>query len=166
MRSLRVVAVLIAMIAFWAHPACAAMYKWVDDNGVVHFSDAPPASVRKVETIEPPNYPPPPPKAAKPPAAPGRRTAKPSKATVSPKKKVNHQVEIYTTRWCGYCKKAIAFLNANGIPFKAYDIEKDRKAAAKMKALGGSGGVPFAIINGKKVAGFSARTYKRVLGLM
>lgn len=34
-----------------------------------------------------------------------------------------------------------------------------------MKALGGTGGVPFAVINGKKVLGFSAKRYKTVLGL-
>jgi hypothetical protein len=34
-----------------------------------------------------------------------------------------------------------------------------------MKALGGRGGVPFAIINDQKIYGFSEDTYKRVLGL-
>jgi len=34
-----------------------------------------------------------------------------------------------------------------------------------MFALGGTGGVPFAIINGKKVPGFSTIIYKQALGL-
>ena len=46
------------------------------------------------------------------------------------------------TDWCGYCKKAISFLRSNGISFQQYDIEKNKKASARMKALGGSGGVP------------------------
>ena len=77
----------------------------------------------------------------------------------------NNKVEIYTTSWCRYCKNAIAFLRSNRIDYTQYDIEKDPKAAAKMKALGGKGGVPFAIINEKKIYGFSAESYKQALGL-
>jgi glutaredoxin len=75
------------------------------------------------------------------------------------------EVEIYTTSWCGYCKKAIHFLRTNNIPFNQYDIEKDPRAAKRMKALGGRGGVPFAIINEHKLYGFSENSYKRVLGI-
>ena len=56
-------------------------------------------------------------------------------------------------------------MRSNGIPYKNYDIEKDRKARARMKKLGGTGAVPFAIINGKTVRGYSEGTYKRLLGL-
>jgi hypothetical protein len=35
-----------------------------------------------------------------------------------------------------------------------------------MKSLGGTGGVPFAIINGKKVYGFSTKSYKQAFGLL
>ena len=56
-------------------------------------------------------------------------------------------------------------MRSNGIPYKQYDVEKDRKARAMMKTLGGTGAVPFAIINGETVRGYSERTYKKVLGL-
>ncbi len=56
-------------------------------------------------------------------------------------------------------------MRTNLIKFKQYDIEKDPNAAKMMFALGGTGGVPFAIINGKKVPGFSTSTYKHALGL-
>jgi glutaredoxin len=81
------------------------------------------------------------------------------------KRENKNQVEIYITSWCRYCKEAIAFLNSNRIQFKQYDIEKDSKSAAMMKKLGGTGGVPFAIINGKKIYGFSKERYKQELGL-
>ena len=74
-------------------------------------------------------------------------------------------VEIYITDWCPYCAKAIKFLQANGINYVAYDIEKDRKAAQRQKELSERKGVPFAIINGKKIYGFSERTYSKALGI-
>jgi len=47
----------------------------------------------------------------------------------------------------------------------AYDLEKDRKAAAPKGELSGRSGVPFAIINGKKMYGFSEEAYAKALGI-
>ena len=75
------------------------------------------------------------------------------------------EVEIYITDWCPYCVKAIRFLKAHGIDYVVYDIEKDREAAQRKKELSGRKGVPFAIINGKKIHGFSEETYSKALGI-
>jgi len=74
-------------------------------------------------------------------------------------------VEIYITDWCPYCAKAVKFLQTNNIRYVAYDIEKDSKAAERKKELSGRKGVPFAIINGKKIYGFSEESYSKALGL-
>jgi glutaredoxin len=74
-------------------------------------------------------------------------------------------VEIYITSWCPYCAQAIKFLQDNGIPYVAYDIEKDSEAAKRKERLSQQRGVPFAIINGKKIYGFSEQTYSKALGL-
>ncbi len=74
-------------------------------------------------------------------------------------------VEIYITDWCPYSAQAIKFLQANHIQYVAYDIEKDSEAAERKKGLSGRKGVPFAIINGKKIYGFSEKTYSKALGL-
>jgi len=55
-------------------------------------------------------------------------------------------------------------LRANNIEFTEYDIDKDRAAAVRLRSLGGRG-VPFAIINGQVIRGYSAEVYKRALGL-
>jgi glutaredoxin len=47
----------------------------------------------------------------------------------------------------------------------AYDIEKDSKAAKRRDSLSPRQGVPFAVINGKKIYGFSAEVYSQALGL-
>jgi glutaredoxin len=74
-------------------------------------------------------------------------------------------VEIYVTSWCPYCTQAIRFLQNNSIPYVAYDIEKNSEAAKRKERLSPRKGVPFAIINGKHVYGFSEQTYSRALEL-
>lgn len=69
---------------------------------------------------------------------------------------------LYTTSWRPYCKKAKAFFDARGIPYTEYDVEKDREAARRKTELGGSG-VPFAVVNGERVSGFSPAQYKAAM---
>lgn len=73
------------------------------------------------------------------------------------------EVELFTTSWCPYCKKAVAFLKQEGIPFKVYDVERDRAAYERFAKLNPSGGVPVALINGHKIKGFSEEAYRRAL---
>lgn len=74
-------------------------------------------------------------------------------------------VEIYVTSWCPYCKQAIKFLKDNRIPYVVYNIEKDSAAAKRRDRLSPRQGVPFAVINGTKIYGFSAEAYSEALGL-
>ena len=74
-------------------------------------------------------------------------------------------VELYITSWCPYCKKAMNFFRSRGIPFVAYDIEKDADAARRKRQLASQRGVPFAVINGKRIHGYSEAGYLRALDL-
>ena len=65
------------------------------------------------------------------------------------------KVELYITSWCPYSKKAVSFFQSRGIPFVSYDIEKDESAARRKSQLDSKSGVPFAIINGQKIHGYS-----------
>ena len=56
-------------------------------------------------------------------------------------------------------------MKANNIPYVAYDVEKDKEAAVRKKELSGRSGVPFAVINGKKIYGYSEDAYARALGI-
>lgn len=163
MKKTMTMALLLIAILFAAASALADMYKWVDEKGVVHFSDTPPKTEKDVETYETSTYQEPPPKPA---GIESEATPSPTpekKAASEPVR--NNKVEIFTTSWCRYCKDAIAFLKANRIDYQQYDIEKDPQAAQRMRSLGGTGGVPFAVINGNKIYGYSAGSYKRALGL-
>ena len=63
-------------------------------------------------------------------------------------------VEVYLTSWCGYCKKMVQFLNEKGIPFTAYDVEKDAAAYRRYHELGGNG-VPVVRIGSHVVHGYN-----------
>lgn len=80
----------------------------------------------------------------------------------SPKHEI---VELYTTSWCPYCKKAEAFLKANDIAYVNFDIEKDKAAARRKMQLDSRKGVPLAVIGGKAIYGFSERLYRTALDL-
>ncbi len=73
------------------------------------------------------------------------------------------QVELYVTSWCPYCKKAEAYLDQQGIEYSMYDIEKDAEAAKRKDQLTGRSGVPFAMINGAKITGWSKQAYAAAL---
>lgn len=77
----------------------------------------------------------------------------------------NPQVEIFTTPWCGYCKKAITYLKLNKIQYEEYDVSSNASAAMHQQMLGGGGGVPFAVINGQKIRGWNKQAYASALGL-
>ncbi len=95
-------------------------------------------------------------------AAEPRPSAQAATATVA---KSWPKVEVYTTVWCPYCRKATDFLRANGIPFTEYDIERDEAAARRLRLLNPRGGVPTAVIGSEKIIGFSREAYEWALGM-
>jgi len=170
MKTLLTAALLIVAIFCFSNQALAKIYTWVDEDGVTHISDVPPTSDQNTETLETLDYPAPSPDSTKHQIVSKPIVIKVPQENTDIKSKANENytddVEIYTTSWCPYCKQAISFLRSNRINFRQYDVEKDRKAAARMRKLGGTGGVPFAIINGKKIGGFSLQAYKQALGML
>lgn len=159
--------------------ATAEMYKYVDENGVVHYQDYPPSNVgpdAKIKTL--PTY-------KSKPVVPDI-SKKDNSKTVSekideskskeqelPQKKKkksskkndykNAKVELYVTSWCKYCKKAASYFRSKGVPFTEYDIEKDKAAARRKNKLSPKKGVPFAVVNGRKIYGFAPKAYEHAL---
>lgn len=53
------------------------------------------------------------------------------------------QVTMYSTTWCGYCRRLKIQLDAAGVAYEEVDIERDPDAAAFVeKANGGNQTVP------------------------
>lgn len=139
--------------------AAAQVYQTVDANGTVGFSDSPPPAGVETTVVDVPplNV-----------AATSGSLREPATAPAATTKQATPQpaeVDIYVTSWCRYCQRAKAWLTQQGISYRAYDIEKDKIAAKRMRQLGGTGGVPFAVINGQKILGFSTKAYAEALGL-
>lgn len=80
------------------------------------------------------------------------RLFKPSQA-VSEQTQAKAKVVLYATEWCGYCKLSRRFLDQKGIPYQAFDIEKDAEARKAYEALGG-GGIPILDVNGTLIRGY------------
>jgi mycoredoxin len=73
---------------------------------------------------------------------------------VSEQTRASARVVLYSTEWCGYCKQIRRFLDQKGIPYQAFDIDKDAQARKAYEALGG-GGIPFVDVNGTLIREFS-----------
>jgi glutaredoxin len=132
----------------------AELYSYTDGAGVVHFVDDPARIPKKyrsqvkdagelgnVSVMD---------AVPSPPAAPKAKREEPRPVA----KRGDQQVEVYLTSWCGYCKKMVRFLTEKGIPFTAYDIEKDKEAARVYRELGGRG-VPLVRIGDNLVRGYN-----------
>ena len=150
--------ILLALTLYLCTTAAAEIYKWVDEKGEMHISDSPPPAAKspgdmkvyKDRQGDSPDTAPAPLKK--------REESRPS---FESKKRAD--VVLYTTSWCPYCRKARDYFRSRGIDFVEYDIEKDKEAAIRKKQLDSRGGVPFAIINGRSVSGFSASAYEKAL---
>jgi len=52
-------------------------------------------------------------------------------------------VVVYKTSWCGVCKKVESYLKKKGVDYETKDVEKDRTAAADLKAKAAASGKPW-----------------------
>lgn len=124
--------------------ASAEVYRWVDDEGRVHFGDRPPpeagaSEVRlRINTYESPGV---------------RSLDEPFHGT--------RQVVMYSAEWCAVCRKAKRYFRDNGIAFVEYDVEKSEKGRRDFERLGGRG-VPVILVGDKRMNGFSAEAFERM----
>jgi glutaredoxin len=147
---------LVLLLALLAFPLNAELYKWVDKNGVVNYSDIKPENISSKRIIID----------EQPIAKPKSKVIKfkpfltSIKTKENPLKPINKKLVMYSASWCGYCKKARGYFYDNNIKFKEYDIETNPTAKRKYKNLGGSG-VPLIVMGNKKMQGFSEAQFKR-----
>lgn len=150
-------ATVVVVILLVAVGVCQAeFYKYTDSNGELHFVDdislVPKKYRKQVNSVEPQGI------VSGMDATPVSRRPQGSTAQKAPEQQRptsdGTSVELFMTSWCGYCKKMVRFLNEKGIPYTAYDIEKDSAAANTYKELGGKG-VPVVRVGSHVVHGYS-----------
>ncbi len=133
---------MVAVLLIFSDYSVAEIYKWVDGQGKVHFSDR----------------------------QPGNYEALPVKLKINTYTSVSYdtslfdsgkKVVMYSTSWCGYCKKARKYFETNSIPFTEYDIEKNATARSEYKKMGATG-VPVIIVGTKRMNGFSVKGFEHI----
>jgi glutaredoxin 3 len=62
-------------------------------------------------------------------------------------------ITIYTTAWCGYCRRAKALLVGKNLAFEEIDVEADARFREKMVARSGRSSVPQIFIGDTHVGG-------------
>lgn len=126
----------------------AEIYSWQDDNGNIVFGDAPISQPSDPIETSPTN------------------TFTPSKPITITPIITQPKVVLYTTSWCGFCRKARNYFSALGIKFVDYDIEKNMAAAQRKRKYDlkhRAGGVPMVIVNKKVIYGFRPDEYQKAL---
>jgi glutaredoxin 3 len=64
-------------------------------------------------------------------------------------------VAIYTTRWCGYCVRAKALLDAKGIPYEEIKLDDDPQFRQTLFDLTGGWTVPQIVVDGEPIGGYT-----------
>ena len=64
------------------------------------------------------------------------------------------RIEVYTTRWCGYCVRAKALLERRGLEYDEVNLDED--PAFRQTVFDATGGwtVPQIVIDGKPIGGY------------
>jgi len=68
------------------------------------------------------------------------------------------RVLLYTSRNCAHCRRAKAFLEAQGIPFSELDVGSSAKARKALERLGARG-LPTLVVGDRRLDGFSERAF-------
>lgn len=141
---------LLPFMVLSTNSGAAKIYKWVDENGVTHFSEKPVSrSANRVQLESLNGYVP------APEGLPGESASAPAQST--PK------IIMYGTAWCGFCKKARNYFRAKGVSYTEFDIEKSQKARREYKKMGGTGSVPLFTVDDTTIRGFSASRFEKLL---
>ena len=133
--------VLVSLMVF-AEPCSAEIYKWTDEKGLIHYSSEKPDNHEFTEI--------------------GAEVNTYSSVSYDASKiDTGKNVVIFSTSWCGTCKKAKTYMRRQGIPFTEYDIEKSSRAKSLYKQLDATG-VPVILVGKERMNGFSEAGFKRI----
>jgi glutaredoxin len=148
---------MLVLLAGLSHAATAEIYKWVDDNGTMHFSSSPPekgkAEKVNVQVNSFSSYP------SKKGSASSRFKFDPG--LITKRKGSSKDVVMYSASWCGYCKQARRYFRQKNIAFDEYDVEKSSKGKTDFRKLGGNG-VPLILVGNKRMSGFSVAGFEKL----
>ena len=65
------------------------------------------------------------------------------------------RIQIYTTRWCGYCVRAKALLDDKGLAYEEITLDDDPAFRRNLQELTGGWTVPQILIDGRPIGGYT-----------
>ena len=127
----------------------AEIYRWVDGDGKVHFSNEQPKEVQseqmkiQVNSLE-------------------SISISDSEFLKERERKANlssaRKVVMYSASWCGYCRAARNYFRQEKIPFEEYDVENSKRGRDYAKI--DNAGVPIILVGKKRMLGFTAKRFQ------
>jgi len=148
----------LTFLAMFAVTHAGTLYKSVDSNGKIVYSDQPPTAGKIEKTLIFTNLP-----ATPMPESVIRYREELQKGiqkrlSALEKPFDKNQITLFAAQWCRYCQQAKAYLSEKKIHYREYDIDTAEGKQALVEA-GVSGGIPILIRDGKKTQGFSKEAY-------
>ena len=64
-------------------------------------------------------------------------------------------IQMYSTRWCGYCVRAKTLLESRGIEFEEISLDDDPGFRRRLLDLTGGWTVPQILIDGRPIGGYT-----------
>lgn len=137
-----------ALIALSGTLAAQSTYRWVDEQGRVHYSDQPPpAQARQAQEV--------PATGTRPDPVPGYAVRKAA---------ADFPVTLYTAESCtDPCAQARALFTERGVPFTEKPVRSQEDLAAYRRVFGEPDEVPAATIGRLPFRGFEAAAWQRAL---
>jgi glutaredoxin-like YruB-family protein len=141
-------------------------YQYVDDSGSVHFvqnlGEVPAKWQSRAGRIEVERTLPTPGRGAARPAD-TRRTAATRPSQKPSAYRSGPEVVVYTTAWCGWCRKTLAFLDERGVRYVNKDIEANDWNRDELIEKTGRTSIPVVEIDGEIIRGFNAERMEQLL---
>ncbi|MGP1677791.1 MAG: DUF4124 domain-containing protein [Burkholderiales bacterium] len=135
-----------SLLAF-ALAAQAQLYRWTDESGKVHYTDAqPPATAKNVEQKN------------------RVRSAAPAQQSYALQQAVeNFPVTVYTSENCGDpCKQGLDYLNKRGVPF-TQKVVATQSAIDELTKLAGAPQVPVMVVGVSVQKGYAEQGWSEAL---
>jgi len=65
------------------------------------------------------------------------------------------RIQLYTTRWCGYCVRAKTLLDSHGLEYEEISLDGDPGFRQRLLELTGGWTVPQIIVDGRPIGGYT-----------
>ncbi len=65
------------------------------------------------------------------------------------------RIQVYTTRWCGYCVRAKALLDSKGLAYEEISLDDDPGFRRNLHELTSGRTVPQILIDGTPIGGYT-----------